>query len=148
MSEMLSPHFSLAELTASDTAARLGIDNTPPADVLDNLKHTATGLEAVRALLGAPLHVSSGYRSPALNAAVKGQPGSQHCKGEAVDLTARQFGTCEQIMARLVASGLTFDQVILEFPKSASGGWVHISFGSRMRRQALVIDKGGVRPWR
>jgi hypothetical protein len=110
--------------------------------VLETLRHTATGLEAVRVLLGAPLHVSSGYRSPALNKLVGGQPSSQHCKGEAVDFTARQFGTPEQIVAKLVASGLTYDQVILEF-----GRWVHISFGSKQRRQALVIDKGGVWPW-
>jgi hypothetical protein len=142
MSEMLSPHFSLAELTASDTAARLGIDNTPPPDVLETLRHTCAGLEAVRVLLGVPLHISSGYRSPALNKQVGGQANSQHCKGEAVDFTARQFGTPEQIVARLVASNLTFDQVILEF-----GRWVHISFGNRQRRQALVIDKGGVWPW-
>ena len=142
MSDMLSPHFSLDELTASDTAARAGIDNTPPADVLETLRHTATGLEAVRVLLGAPLHISSGYRSPALNKLVGGQPSSQHCKGEAVDFTARQFGTPEQIVAKLVASGLAYDQVILEF-----GRWVHISFGGKQRRQALVIDKGGVWPW-
>ena len=142
MSEMLSPHFSLAELTASDTAARQGIDNTPPPDVLETLKRTAVGLEAVRALLGAPLHVSSGYRSPALNKLVGGQANSQHTKGEAVDFTSRQFGTPEQIVARLVASQLTFDQVILEFNR-----WVHISFGGKQRRQALVIDRGGVWPW-
>jgi hypothetical protein len=142
MSDMLSPHFSLAELTASDTAARLGIDNTPPADVLETLKHTATGLEAVRALLGTPLHISSGYRSPGLNKSVGGQPNSQHCVGQAVDFTAPQFGTPEQIVARLVASGLMFDQVILEFNR-----WVHISFGGKQRRQALVIDKAGTWPW-
>lgn len=142
MSEMLSPHFSLDELTASDTAARAGIDNTPPADVLETLKLTATGLEAVRVLLGAPLHVSSGYRSPALNKLVGGQAHSQHCRGEAVDFTSRQFGTPEQIVARLVASQLAYDQVILEFNR-----WVHISFGGKQRRQALVIDKGGVWPW-
>lgn len=142
MSEMLSPHFSLAELTASDTAARQGIDNTPPPDVLETLKRTAVGLEAVRALLGAPLHVSSGYRCPALNKLVGGQANSQHCRGEAVDFTSRQFGTPEQIVARLVASQLAYDQVILEFNR-----WVHISFGGKQRRQALVIDKGGVWPW-
>lgn len=142
MSDMLSPHFSLDELTASDTAARAGIDNTPPPDVLDNLKHTCTGLEAVRVLLGAPLHISSGYRSPALNKLVGGQANSQHTQGEAVDFTARQFGTPEQIVARLVASQLAYDQVILEF-----GRWVHISFGGKQRRQALVIDKAGVWPW-
>lgn len=143
MSDMLSPHFSLDELTNSDTAARAGIDNTPPPDVLETLKHTCTGLEAVRVLLGAPLAVSSGYRSPALNKLVGGQANSQHCKGEAVDFTARQFGTPEQIVARLVASQLAYDQVILEF-----GRWVHISFGGKERRQALVIDRAGTWPWK
>lgn len=145
MSEMLSPHFSLAELTSSDTAVRRGIDNSPSAEAMSALLRTATGLEGVRALLGVPVLVSSGYRSKALNELVGGQPASQHTKGEAADFTAPLFGSPEAIVTRLVKSALAFDQLILEFASSKSGGWVHVSFTAQPRRQALVIDHNGTR---
>lgn len=138
--EMLSPHFSLAELTSSDTAVRRGIDNSPSAEAMSALLRTATGLEGVRALLGVPVLVSSGYRSKALNELVGGQPASQHTKGEAADFTAPLFGSPEKIVARLVKSALAFDQLILEFDR-----WVHVSFTAKPRRQALVIDRSGTR---
>jgi hypothetical protein len=141
MSEMLSPHFSLAELTASDTAARLGIDNTPPPDARAALVRTALGLETVRALLGVPLLVSSGYRCPALNKLVGGQPNSQHMRGEAADFTAPQYGPPAAIVKRLDDYRM-FDQLILEF-----GRWVHVSFADKPRREVLVIDAKGTRPW-
>ena len=84
----LSPHFTMAEFVVSDTAARRGIENDPPADLLHALKRTAQGMEAVRVRLGgAPIIISSGYRCPALNAAVGGQPSSQHTRGEAASLS-------------------------------------------------------------
>lgn len=138
---MLSPHFSLEELTASDTAARKGIDNTPTLEARAALVRTALGLETLRALLGAPLLVSSGYRSPALNKLVGGQPNSQHMRGEAADFTAPQFGPPEAIVKRL-DDYRVFDQLILEF-----GRWVHVSFTDKPRRQVLVIDAKGTRPW-
>jgi hypothetical protein len=139
---MLSPHFSLAELTFSQTAARRGIDNTPPADVLAELKRTALGLEAVRVRLGcAPVLISSGYRSPAVNAAVGGSKASQHMTGQAADFTAPRFGSPAEVVAALVDSGVEYDQLILEF-----GRWVHISFADTPRHQALTIDSMGTRP--
>lgn len=138
--EMLSPHFSLAELTASDTAARKGIDNTPPPAAMTALVRTAIGLEGVRALLGVPVLVSSGFRSRELNKLVGGQPLSQHTKGEAADFTAPLYGSPEKIATRLVKSALAFDQLIVEFDR-----WVHVSFTATPRRQALVIDKLGTR---
>ena len=68
----ISSHFDLSEFTTSQTAARRSIDNTPPPDVIERLKHTAQWLEGVRTLLGVPIIISSGYRSPALNKAVGG----------------------------------------------------------------------------
>ena len=138
----LSPHFTLDELTVSQTAARLGLDNDPPPEVLAALKRTALGLEAVRVRLGgAPILVSSGYRSPAVNAAVGGSPSSQHMRGEAVDFTSPRFGTPRQIVDALADSDVPYDQLILEF-----GRWVHISFSALPRRHALVIDRSGTRP--
>ena len=138
----LSPHFTMAEFVVSDTAARRGIDNDPPAELLHALKRTAQGLEAVRVRLGgAPIIVTSGYRSPALNAAVGGQPSSQHTRGEAADFIAPRFGSPTEVAAALRDSGVDYDQLILEF-----GRWVHISFSQAPRHQALVIDARGTRP--
>lgn len=138
----LSPHFTLAELTASETAARRGIDNDPPPEVIERLKHTALGLEAVRIRLGAPIIVSSGYRSPELNVAVGGSKNSDHTRGDAADFICPGFGAPSTIVSALKDSGIQFDQLIEEF-----GRWVHISFGPRMRDQVLRIDRNGTRPW-
>jgi putative chitinase len=133
----LSPHFSLAELTITQ---QRGIDNTPPTKVIGTLAATAARLEDVRALLGKPLIISSGYRSPELNAKVGGQKNSQHLTGQAVDFICPGFGTPAQVASAIRHSTVPFDQVIEEF-----GRWVHISFTDTPRRMALVIDQNGTR---
>ena len=138
----LSPHFTLAEFTHSQTAARRSIDNDPPAHILPKLATTAAGMEQVRALLGKPITISSGYRGPVLNAAVKGFKTSQHMTGEACDFICPAFGTPKVIVATIMASDVPFDQVIVEF-----SSWVHISFSDRNRRQALIIDSNGSRAY-
>jgi zinc D-Ala-D-Ala carboxypeptidase len=139
----LSANFTVDEFVASQTAAREGIDNDLPIELLPAAKRTAYGLEMVRTLLGdKPILISSGYRSAALNAAVKGSMGSQHLVAEAVDFTCPSFGTPAQIVNTLVKSQLYYDQCILEF-----GRWVHISFNERNRKQALIIDKDGTRAY-
>ena len=138
----LSPHFTQDELTHSQTAARLGLDNDPRADVLTALKRTALGLEAVRMRLGgAPVIISSGYRSAVVNEAVGGSVASQHMRGEAADFTAPAFGNPRQIIDALADSDVPFDQLILEY-----SSWVHISFAARPRHLALIIDRAGIRP--
>lgn len=139
---MLSPHFSLEELTVSQTAARRGIDNTPPPAVLANLKRTALGLEAVRIRLAAPIIISSGYRCPELNAMVGSKPTSQHTTGEAADFVCPGFGSPATVVSALQDAGIEFDQLIEEY-----GRWVHISFSARNRRQVLRIDGAGTRPF-
>lgn len=139
----LSEHFTIDEFTFSQTASRNGISNDPPPDVVSALHRTAMGMEMVREALGnVPILVSSGYRSPALNAVVGGQIGSQHLLGEAVDFTAPTFGSPGDVMRAIVKSDVPYDQIILEF-----GRWVHISFSDRNRHQMLVIDHTGTRPW-
>ena len=90
---MLTPHFALDEFIVSQEAARRGIDNTPPAEVVDRLRHTAVGLEGVRIRLGAPIHISSGYRCSELNAAVGGAATSDHLTGDAADFICPGFGS-------------------------------------------------------
>jgi uncharacterized protein YcbK (DUF882 family) len=80
----------------SQTAARMGIDNTPTPEILKNLRIMAAKLEEIRSLLGVPVLVSSGYRCPALNKAVGGSKGSAHLLGLAADITAPSFGTVLQ----------------------------------------------------
>jgi len=138
---MLSPNFSLTEFTDSQTAARMGIDNDPPIELIPVLKATARCMEDVRDLLGGkPVLVSSAYRSPELNAFIGGSKNSQHMSGEAVDFTCPKFGTPEQIVKAIKDSPLLFDQCILEYYR-----WVHISFSDRNRRQTLIIDRNGTR---
>ena len=131
----LSKNFSLDEFTFSQTASRVGIDNTPTEEVLENLKHTAENMEKVRKILGYPILISSGYRSPALNRTIGGAKNSQHMQGEAVDFTCPKFGTPREIVNKLKDYDLPFSQLILEYER-----WVHISFtkGSN-RKQVLVI---------
>ena len=145
----LSTHFLLDELCNSQTAARMGIDNTPDAKTIETLKQTCYGLEEVRKLLGErPILISSGYRSAALNSAVGGQPGSQHLLGQAVDFTCPTYGTPAAIVSAIRASNINYDQVILEFfNPQKNTGWVHISFSARNRKVALVIDSNGTREY-
>ena len=137
----LSTHFTVDELTQSQTAAREGIDNTIPLELLPTAKCTAYGLELVRTLLNShPVLISSGYRCPELNTKVGGSKASQHCLAEAADFTCPTYGTPSQIVASIVKSTIPYDQVIVEF-----GRWVHISFTDTPRKQALVIDSDGTR---
>ena len=130
----LSPNFSLDDLVYSETAEQNGIDNTPPPEIVENLKRLAAGLEAVRALLGGPLEISSGYRCAALNQAVGGSSTSQHLHGLAVDFACPAFGSPLEIARAIQRSGLEFDQCILEY-----GRWVHLSFSDAPRRRLLTI---------
>jgi zinc D-Ala-D-Ala carboxypeptidase len=137
----LTTNFDLAEFTVSQTAARFGMDNNPPADVMVNLLELAGALEIVRARLGFPIVISSGYRSPDLNKAVGGAPNSAHVLGWAADITCPGFGNPLQV-ARAIAQipGFRYDQVIHEF-----GAWCHLSVDPRYRMQTLTIDRSGTR---
>lgn len=143
--ERLSPHFSLDELTISQEAVRHGIDNTPSDAVLKNLRVLASFLEEVRVVLGGTaIHISSGYRSEALNARINGSPTSAHCRGLAADFTAPAFGGVFETAAAIAASKLPFDQVIYEH-----GTWVHLGLadtGSTPRRQELSFFGNGYLP--
>jgi zinc D-Ala-D-Ala carboxypeptidase len=140
----LSEHFTLDEFCTSQTAARLGILNDPPLEVVSHLKRTAEGMEKVRSLLGnKPIHINSGYRSLKVNAAVGSKATSQHVTGQACDFICPSYGMPESIMKAIISSPIEYDQCILEF-----GQWVHISFTSSPRKQALIIDHSGTRGYK
>lgn len=139
----LSPNFTYEEMIASETAARHNIDNTPPNEVLMNLRRLALFLEDVRKVLDKPIQISSAYRSPLANEAVGGKKTSQHCRGAAADIKVKGM-TPNQVVQAIIKSGLQYDQVIREFDS-----WTHISIPNGKdlapRKQALIIDKSGTR---
>ena len=137
----LTPHFTLEEFTFSQTATRKGIDNTPHEGILDNLCILANGMEDVRNLLNAPIHVSSGYRCIELNDLLGSKRTSQHTQGLACDFTSNAYGSPQIIFADIISSDIFYDQLILEFDR-----WIHISFvedGGTPRKQALIINGEG-----
>lgn len=137
----LSRYFTLEEMTISETAARRGIINRPTARAMENLKRLCALLDDVRDALGHPIIVTSGYRSPEVNAAVGGSKTSAHCQGLAVDFTCPGVGSPLEVARKVAAIGLEFDQVIHEY-----GTWVHLGLSDgKPRHQLLTIDKRGTR---
>ncbi len=136
----LSANFDLSEFVVSQTASRRNIDNTPPAAAVKALTDLCLRvLEPVRRQYGAVV-VSSGYRSAALNKAVKGAKSSQHLTGHAADIQVP--GLDNKTLHEWINRNLDFDQVILEFYKEGqpSSGWVHVSWVPvNRRRQSLRI---------
>jgi hypothetical protein len=142
MARQLTDHFTLEEFTISQTAAREGINNTPDAAALRNLRALAATLERVRSRLGnKPVSISSGYRCPALNSAVGGSKTSAHMQGLAADFIVPSYGTVLQTARAVAEAGIDFDQVIYEY-----GRWVHLGLpapGKAGRRELLSIGSKG-----
>ncbi len=138
MGTPLTEHFSLEELLASRIAQDMGIDNTPPPEVIQQLHFTAAGLERIRDVLQFPMRILSGYRCDALNQAVGGSNNSQHIKGEAADFVCSQRGTPKNIAFLLAGKmgSLGIDQLIME------GTWIHVSFTLKPRGQVLTFRDG------
>jgi uncharacterized protein YcbK (DUF882 family) len=142
----LSENFSLEELTNSETAARNNWDNTPNATELSNLVRLAAFLEEVKTVLGGkPVMINSAFRSKMVNDAVGSKDSSQHRIGCAADIRVPSM-TPDEVVKAVIESGIGYDQVIREFDR-----WTHISIpntaGGTPRRQALIIDKAGTRPF-
>lgn len=139
--ELISPNFYLSEFLQSDEATRKGLDNTPDTASLAALRTiTIPGVQSIRDCLGMPMFVTSGYRSPAVNAAVGGARSSQHMLGLAADLKSPQFGSPLTI-ARYLLQHWThpFDQMIQE------GSWLHIGFpanGGNGKREVMTAHFG------
>jgi zinc D-Ala-D-Ala carboxypeptidase len=143
---MLSPHFTLDEYIYSQTASRMGISNQPTPEILECLKRHAATMEQVRTLLGnKPILISSGYRSPQVNAACGGASNSAHMSGLAADWTCPGFGTPHDICLFLqkYMAALKIDQLIDEYPPT---GWVHLGLSNGdPRMMALTIDNSGTK---
>jgi zinc D-Ala-D-Ala carboxypeptidase len=145
----LSPHFTLSELTRTSS----GLANVPTDAETKALEALATTLlEPVRAKFG-PVSIHSGYRGPAVNAAIGGSKTSQHMKGEAADFHC-PGAKLEDIMRWIVVeSGLAYGQVILEGHTAGEPTWIHLSLGAPWRvgsqcQQALTFDGKGYHPYK
>lgn len=142
----ISKHLSLKEVTKSTTAIRLDVDNNPTEQHLDNLKLIAEKVfEPIREHFAKPIGISSGYRSEALNKAVKGSKTSHHCKGMALDIDADIFGdlTNKEIFI-YIKENLKFTQLIWEFGDNNEPDWVHVAYDpSNLKNQVLRTAKGG-----
>ena len=139
----LTEHFTLEELTVTDHRS---LDNTPNAGEIENLRRLAVFLELVKERLGGrPIMVNSAFRSKAVNDAVGSRDTSQHRLGCAADIRVPGM-TPDQVVRAIMGHGLYFDQIIREFD-----AWTHISIPNTAallpRRQALIIDKAGTRPF-
>jgi len=140
----ITPHFTLDELTASETAERNGWDNNPNGYERENLARLADLLEQVKVVLGGkPIMINSAFRSKQVNDAVGSKDTSQHRIGCAADIRVPGM-TPDQVVKAVMVSGINFDQIIREFDR-----WTHISVPNTIdtpaRRQALIIDKSGTR---
>ena len=131
----LSPHFSLKELTDSDKARELKLDNTASPKIVNNLCVLSSTLEDVRKLLGKPVVISSGYRSPSVNKAVGGSSTSMHEQGLAADIKVEGM-TPYQVACAIRDSGIVLDQLICE------PTWVHIGLSlGKPREQYLTMKR-------
>ena len=144
----ISTHLSLSEVTRSDSAKRHGIDNTPTDEHLENFKLLAEKVfEPIRAHFGVPIHISSGYRSQALNKFIKGSLSSQHCKGEAIDIDmdGTSGGVTNKMVFDFIVANLEWDQCIHEFGTDANPDWVHVSYtkGKNRKQKLKAIRTNG-----
>ena len=130
---MLTENFSLEEFLVSQTAARHGIEMTPPQSVIDNLKHLCvTVLQPLRNEVNESIRISSGYRPPELNDIIGGSKTSAHRFGRAADFTVKGLTPFETVEL-IIDMELVYDQVIHEF-----GQWVHVGIAALPRHEVLT----------
>lgn len=127
--EQLTDHFRLSEFVRSSAADRHDLDNTPPPEAIYYLRRLAERLETVRDLIGGPIRITSGYRSPKLNWRVGGSPSSDHVKGLAADFRAPPRMAPRHAFIALrqhhATGALDYDQLIY-YPRT---GHIHIGIG-------------------
>jgi hypothetical protein len=144
----ISTHLDLVEVTRSETAKRNNISNQPTAEHLANFKKLAENIfEPIRKHFGVPIHISSGYRSVALNKFIKGSATSQHCTGEAIDIDmdGSSSDVTNKMVFDFIKDNLKFDQLIFEFGTKDKPDWVHVSFecnGIQRNKILRAIKKG------
>jgi len=141
----LSENFTLAELTNSSQAKRLGINNTPDDKVIKNLELLAKNiLQPIRDHFGVAINISSGYRSLALNKRIGGASNSQHVTGQAADIDNDNTEVSNAEIFNFIKDNLKYDQLIWEFGTDTNPDWVHVSYSSKPRKQILKAVRNGL----
>ena len=135
----LSEHISMNEAIGSATADELGISNKPNASQLAKMMLLAEVVfEPLRTWANEPIRVNSFFRSEEVNLAVNGSRRSQHCKGEAIDISAMQDKTNKELFD-YIKNNLDFDQLIWEFGNKENPDWIHVSYVSSIRNRQQVL---------
>lgn len=136
----LSKNLTLAEMTRSETARLLKINNDPTPEHLESLKLWAENIfQPIRDHFGKPIYISSGYRSKALNKAIPGSSlTSQHCKGEAGDIDNDGTTISNSEIFYYIKNNLDFDQLIWEFGNDVNPDWVHVSYKKSGNRKEIL----------
>lgn len=140
----LSKNLSLSEVIRSESAKRRGLSNMPTQEHIKNLQLLAEKIfQPIRDHFGKPIHISSGYRSNALNRAIGGAASSQHCSGEAIDIDMDGTDITNAQIFEFIKDNLEFDQLIWEFGNKINPDWVHVSYEStgKQRKQILIAKK-------
>jgi|TARA_B100000085_G_scaffold222404_2_gene207463 hypothetical protein len=138
--EKISKHVSYKEGVKSNTATRLGIDNTPTAYQLSNMGILCDHIfEPLRKWVGGPIKINSFFRCEDLNQAIGGSSRSQHCEGRAIDLDDTFGHKTNAEMFQYIKDNLSFDQIIWEFGDDTNPDWVHVSFISESDNRGRVM---------
>ena len=144
----LSKNFSLAEMTKSQIATRMGLDNNPSEDEVENLRLLCERvLQPIRDHFNHIVTISSGYRNVVLSVKIGSSAKSQHCSGEAADFEI--FGIPNNEVSDWIKENLMFDQLILEYwePGQPNSGWVHVSYkkeiNSNRKEYLMAIQTNG-----
>ena len=140
----ISANISFKEATVSETATKLGIDNTPTEEHLEAMVTVAEKIfQPLREWCNHPIRINSFYRSKALNMAVKGSLTSSHSLGEAIDVDSLGEKTNAELFT-YIKDNLDFDQLIWEFGTDLNPDWIHFSYTNENRKQILkAIRKRG-----
>ena len=142
----LSLHLDLSEVVRSESAKRKGISNMPTAEHIANFKILAEKVfEPIRQHFRCPIHISSGYRSKELNAAIGGSATSEHCSGQAIDIDmdGTPNGVTNRMVFDYIKDNLDFNQLIFEFGDAQNPDWVHVSYSAtgNQRKQILRASR-------
>jgi uncharacterized protein YcbK (DUF882 family) len=146
----LTENFSLKEMTQSQTALKNNIDNEPSAEQIENLRQLCqTILQPIREDFQLPIKITSGFRSPELCKILGSKPTSQHCANDCAAADFEIPGVDNKKVFKHIIENLPFDQIILEYydESDINSGWIHVSWSSNPRGQALTKDKEGYKTW-
>jgi zinc D-Ala-D-Ala carboxypeptidase len=138
----ISKHITLAEAIKSQSATRLGIDNTPTTEHLEAMKILAEKIfEPIMEMHGKPIAITSFYRSPKVNKKIGGSATSQHCLGEAMDIDADVFdnGITNKQIFDYIKDNLDFDQLISEFGTKEKPDWIHVSYTTKRKNRKQIL---------